>query len=853
MTCRDSALSSVMITFARDMSGLEDSQVLGLYHELMREHEASDTETSPEQLQFQQNRVLEAIETRHANGDLQLSGQSQSPARRLRRAADETPDAGRLHAANRIVSRAQRAAHAHDAYLQQYSTTLGTNVESATFEFWHHFHAASASSNMQPSEGFRRSWLGNAAHTHLPVDRRTLYAYEQMEVTRAMSEMAAETTRPAVQRRVVPPEESTAIAEIGYDPLGGRLEIVMRSSDRVYAYRMTPEEWSEMENSGSLGRYYTSHVRGSADHRYANADEAAAASVHHQCATCGQFVALAGHHCPPHGSEESLERDMRAAVERARRNAAGPNAPVVGVEPHDLPSSRTRRYGSGEGLLTVPTISGLRNNARQHVLVSVPVTATYPNAAADNSVASVTGRVLVEFNGNGAGYAVMTDNDTTNSHNQLQCTCDEYRANYRCPHINATVADLGGLLSGDEPLRGIADNVTDDVAALSAAADADVAAARAGYQPRVASFADNPELFQEEYAAARQRREAYREAQNDGTVSTVDYPVPYDRSAGALGGLCTRESGRGFGVELEYSFPYDMSYDDIIAANHRIGQELYDLGLTDTTRQKEYGATHGRPPVFQHARGWSFEEDPSTSGGNFRQGGEIVSPVCFDEAETWTNLEAVCEVIRRHGGTASSNAGAHVHVGAGEYDHTISNHNRLLANYSQYEDLLWRLSTNPDSRNHRPSYPYNAPNHIPSSPYTTVSAAQREHSGHDLALNLASMDGSAQKDNVEWRMMDSSLRPEVLQAQILIAASVTAAASRETGNPRPNQNRTPVGTALRANPDRTALTGERWHAQTQSVREFIDRFIPGGTDDGATRARQIVSLFAMNRWQRDNR
>ena len=850
MTCRTSALASTMITFARDMSGLEDSQVLGIYHDLMREHDASAAEMSPELLQLRHNQVLEAIEARHANGDLQLGSRSQSPQRRMQRAANETPDAARLHAANRIITRAQRAARAQAAYLQHYAASIGSTEGSATFEFYHHLHTASESSSTRPSEGFRRSWLSNPDHASLPVDRRTLYAFEQMEISRAASQVATQDTRPAVQRRVVSPDESTAVAEIGYDPLGGRLEVVMRSSDRVYAYRMTPAEWSAMENSGSLGRYYTSEVRGAERHRYASADEAAAASVHHRCATCGEFVALAGHDCPPHGSDEALERDMRAAIRQARRNAAGPNSTPVGVEPHALPDERTRQYGHTEGLIRSIAISRLRSDARHHVLVSAPLAMTYSDGADGSPAAHVTGRVDVEHQGEGLGYGVTANDTTTATSRQLQCTCAEYRQRYHCPHIDSAVTALGSLLNGEEPLRGVANDVSDEIATLSAAAEADVQAARGGYQPRVTSFTADPDAFQAEYAAARERRTAYRAAQDAGDTTSADYPVPFTREAGALGGLCSRESGRGFGVELEYSFPADMTYEEVRAANRRIGEELYNLGLTDTDRQKGYGATHNRAPVLEHARGWSFEEDPSTGGGDFRAGGELVSPVLFDEEETWANLESVCNIIRRHGGVPSNQSGAHVHVGAGDFDHTISNYNRLLASYGQHEDLLYRLSTNPDNRNHRPVWPYNAPNTLPSSPYTTLSSARREQAGHELAVNMASMTGSERTDNVEWRMMDSSLRPEVIQAQVLVAASLTAAATRETGNPRPNQQRTPIGTALRANPNREALTGERWNEQTLPVREFIDRYIPGGGDDGATRARQIVSLFAMNRWQR---
>ena len=75
----------------------------------------------------------------------------------------------------------------------------------------------------------------------------------------------------------------------------------------------------------------------------------------------------------------------------------------------------------------------------------------------------------------------------------------------------------------------------------------------------------------------------------------------------------------------------------------------------------------------------------------------IVTPVLYDEPQSWEQVAKVCEVVWRHGGRASARAGAHVHVGVGDYDHTVEHHNNWLRLFRNVEDVLYRWTRTPST------------------------------------------------------------------------------------------------------------------------------------------------------------
>ena len=378
---------------------------------------------------------------------------------------------------------------------------------------------------------------------------------------------------------------------------------------------------------------------------------------------------------------------------------------------------------------------------------------------------------------------------------------------------------------GRVTIRGVRDQVTvsdvaqarqavvEQVAAESSAADAAEESARTARQATDTTapvrYAEDMAAFQADYDAAKTRK------------ARGDAAVPYMRE-NATGGLGTRDGGRGFGVEIEFSG------GDIAA----IGRELYAAGLTRSASQAHYHSSQG----YNDGK-WGFERDGSVSG-------EIVSPVMYDEPEYWDQLAKVCEIVRRNGGRVTTSVGGHVHVGIGDYDSQPDRHARFTNLVAKDQDILYRMAQNPNNPNgnHRGDG-YCSPINDLSAPYRAVRDAYSNQGGRYAAVNWAGVSGQA-RDHVEFRLWDGTLEPAVIQSQIKISLGIAAAAQRMTNEEVraiPSSRR---GAHLAQNPEEVPLEGDAWERQTRRFREFTDRLFTRREDKT-----QMAAMFAVTRWQ----
>ena len=261
--------------------------------------------------------------------------------------------------------------------------------------------------------------------------------------------------------------------------------------------------------------------------------------------------------------------------------------------------------------------------------------------------------------------------------------------------------------------------------------------------------------------------------------------------------------------------------------------------------QDDYHAAARDGYTDQHDGGWSFEEDGSVEG-------EIVSPIMYDEPETWENISMVCDILRRNGAVADTRVGSHVHVSTNNYDHTVENHNRLLGMFHEHEDEIYRLATNPERGVHRSAAGRNSyaqPNPRRATGFTDVAAAASANWGY-YAVNLEDTRDGDSSDHAEFRFWDGSLNPSVIQSQIKMSLAMTEAAFRDqdytpTGH-------TPFGSTRRRNHEQHGtsrrLTGEDWRASTEGVRNFADRLFRRREDKA-----QLAAMFATTKWHRNGR
>ncbi|MCX4682300.1 amidoligase family protein [Streptomyces sp. NBC_01433] len=372
--------------------------------------------------------------------------------------------------------------------------------------------------------------------------------------------------------------------------------------------------------------------------------------------------------------------------------------------------------------------------------------------------------------------------------------------------------------------RAAAQEVLNEVAAEHAASIAaqDQARAERASQPAVRSYSDDMDAFQEAYDQARARRNA------------GEALVPY-MTENATGGLGARESGRAFGVEIEFDYPPSMPQSERQAANQRIARDLHAAGIAPDPYMHGWHAS-AREGYTDAPNAWRLERDGTVAG-------EIVSPILYDEPQTWNNLAQVCEIVQRNGGIASARTGGHVHVAVPDYDHTVANHNQLINTVAGYEDVIYRVAQNPGADRHR-GLEWCTPNSEPSRPYTSVSSVQSYNNSHHIGLNFQSVSGR-ESDHAEFRMWDGSLDPGTIQAQVNVSLGLTNAALREAGTtPAPPPQR--VGHHRRARAaagQRGPLTGEAWTNTTRSFRSMVDRIFSREENRA-----QVAALFAGTRW-----
>ncbi|MFJ6438219.1 amidoligase family protein [Streptomyces sp. NPDC091416] len=370
--------------------------------------------------------------------------------------------------------------------------------------------------------------------------------------------------------------------------------------------------------------------------------------------------------------------------------------------------------------------------------------------------------------------------------------------------------------------RAAAQQVLDEVAAEHQAATALQEAAREQWPPDNVSYTDDFDAFQRDYEAARDR------------AARGEQVVPY-MMENATGGLGAREGGRGFGVEIEFDIEPGVDRQRAIQS---IARELRDAGLSRTARQYDYHS--------QQNAGYTDEPDAWRLESDCTVAGELVSPILYDEPQTWQNLATACEIIERNGGRASFGTGGHVHVGMHDFDHDVANHTRLMQTYKAHEDVLYRLAQNPASEGnqHRGTRWCN-PNPVPSEGYSSISEISARHG---QAVNLYGAMRGGQSAHGEFRLWDGSLNPSVIQTQVKLSLGMAAAAVRQDA--APSGRRMELGShrdqrQVNQLGQRRRLGGDAWRMTTANFRNMVDSLFQRPEDKA-----QATALFHETRWQR---
>jgi hypothetical protein len=330
-------------------------------------------------------------------------------------------------------------------------------------------------------------------------------------------------------------------------------------------------------------------------------------------------------------------------------------------------------------------------------------------------------------------------------------------------------------------------------------------------EPEV-SYRWNPEAFERDLA------EAFARAERGEPV------VPY-LTEDATGGLAAPRTGFKFGREIEYELPESLKpHQDAI--NQAIARDLYDAGLTRDPWTHPYHTGHDGG-YYEGDNGWRLEQDVSVAG-------ELVSPPLYDTPRTWESMRLAFEIIKSHGGVATSSTGGHIHVDTSAFDHIPAFYQRLLRLVNRnYFDTFLRLMMNPEQGHHR-GLVYCKPNMLDSTGYVTLDELVSSQFERESAVNVQSVEGG-RTDHTEFRLPDGSLDPGVNQTQIKLALATVELALRLGDDQFP------------LNHDEKDVAGNhtelRRRLDYSSYLELADHLYHRAADKA-----QLTALFAITRW-----
>lgn len=304
------------------------------------------------------------------------------------------------------------------------------------------------------------------------------------------------------------------------------------------------------------------------------------------------------------------------------------------------------------------------------------------------------------------------------------------------------------------------------------------------------SFRDNPIAF----------RDAARHGARDG--------VPFYAEAPALRGLA---AGVRFGVELEFG----GARPDLVAAG------LFEAGIIPEQRMRGYHYAQNTVGWAQ----WSLESDCTVAG-------ELVSRILSDDQESWQQLEQACRVIRDRQGT-THNAGSHTNISCPDF---TTEHAWRLAHlvraHEQDLDRMGRTRGSARELGYASPLPDPGPHAWTRHPY--------EFSGHGM-VNLSDAFRTRDRSRIEFRFPDASHDPGVIQAQVMLCASMTNYV---------RDHEVPIGQHVR----RGSALAEGWGARATSgpLEEFAEHTVGvrGLIDDLASTDRDRHQLACL--WGRGN-
>jgi len=843
MSCRSTPSGSALTTLARIEAGpaITDVATLSMFHELRRKYNAASSGShSILGETFNEERYYNFI-----NGQIDnlryvtlSDAKRASILRRLQEARNApVPERSIVYALFNIAGQARIRARSIENFCRAISIRTGVPISEVQQQF-----------NEVTSRAVTRR-RNTTPHTQINIDLSLRYGIgtdvgfldavsllndqaRAIEASRLTSGVPRITrtpiTNPLVQNTGI---ENLLVMEIGADSRNQRVEYLildtLTGESKVYAYihagyaeTYSAEYLADPANEDmEYGVLWATQIRSKLNYAYPSPEAATLAGQAMRCNACGQFSTV-NHGCPMPSEPQVITFESTSSL-WSNQELESPRNP-------DIPTYS--RYANRK--VNLPPIREFRN-------------------------ALVTGAVKVNgimYGGHGGRVfgnltAYLDDEyDLKVNTSELVCRCSKFMQDGTCNHIteviegvtlrlNPTVENLQSKTPAKREVmvaKAVAKLQEDLVSKRDMLFTADwtrnqMTLEEAKKNWRLESevlYSEDFDAFQRDYHVAIQER-----------VGKSEPTIAYSK-VNPLNGLAKRQSGQGFGVELEYVFPSSMSSVEVFEASIKIGQELFSANLTPTpdkvgyhhAKNSGYKDTH----IDSNGRGtWSWEQDGSVAG-------ELVSPTMYDEPDTWDKLEQAITILTRNGAVASTRAGSHVHVGTGFYQGSPEKYTELARIMTQHEDVLFRLASDPKRGTHRLGHYSKPVRAVPNNGFASINEARGIGRS---ALSFGNVQGGV-SDHPEFRIFDSSLNPGAVQAQIKLAVAMTHAAFRQATKGGTKRTKEPLGSHL-SRAKVLGTEGISLEEETTTLRSLLDTLFTRHEDKA-----QMVSIFANTKWSK---
>jgi hypothetical protein len=813
VSCRSSSFSSALLTLAKKNSGgLTDKQCQSLFHYLQREHKRM---SNPSNYDIEDFRQLLRLTKLQVEMDPLTERRKESLRKRLNKVDESVlPDNKTFYAMSRIREKALSAMRAQNIWLNRMSLKSGLGQEEVESLFNGFLNNAESDSDGR-RDFFTAENRRTALQSGLVDEPDTIYAMTSLNAHIQKLDFERKLDRP---KRIVLQElenkeiiaNGLTLEALGWDERNSRLEVAIKNVDGsvdIFSYKnISQETWKKLFTSKQKTTFWWKKIRNEKKFQYSNLLDEQLGGVAPRCQSCGRF-ADTQHECPIVGEPVSVTRWT------SRKRWSRGEDPSSGVQVL-LPSIYEFRELVNHGAIQ---LSGVEERFIARQEDGTPLDGR------------LTGNVIVYKDENNKLMINM---------NHISCSCEMFSNLKRCGHLEVYAGAIEHRI--DPPTGEGAPARRSAEERLQIQEQKLVEAQKALEQDwslNEVSFAEAKKTWLKENDYIYSENFELFKADLDEVLRYNEYPYVYEN---VLFPTYTRENRTPFGIEIEYDFPDEFSEVDVDAANAIIGKTLYKEGLLYSPRRENWHSSHSKEFKDTQYRNWFFEKDGSVSGG------EIISPGLYDEKATWENIEYVCKILQENNAVSSKKAGMHVHVSTQHYNGSIKKYSELGRLFTQHEDVIYRLSTNPLNGTHR-ALAYCVPNHnVPSRGFVNVRDIKNwQNNQRFYGLNYVNVHGN-KNDHPEFRLFDASLNPSVIQAQIKLATSMVEAANRiSDSGVKTERGKEPVG----AHAKRASLRGPRRMTETEleedskTTRSFLDTLFTDREDK-----KHLTWVWGKTRW-----